>query len=222
MPAPRDAAALRTPAGCLTLLFLRPAVLLCLSSVARFLFVSLCSDIFSSFFGGGFGVQIQTHWGRVRHSHSGKAKGWDECSLALLISVFCGLVCFQAQGGRGRGKPTRTPDVQHQVGLTLQDFYRGRTKKLKGQRGMRRAQWVAAAQCWKLHFRMRISAPPVLTRAFSCSHDFPCAPLSVQRQVLCVTCKGKGSQKEGAVQKCTGWSVITQRASCCCRIVAVG
>jgi len=131
-----------------------------LSSVARFLFVSLCSDIFSSFFGGGFGVQIQTHWGRVRHSHSGKAKGWDECSLALLISVFCGLVCFQAQGGRGRGKPTRTPDVQHQVGLTLQDFYRGRTKKLKGQRGMRRAQWVAAAQRWKLHVRMRYPSTP--------------------------------------------------------------
>lgn len=65
---------------------------------------------------------------------------------------------FGGGGGGGRGrKPTRTPDVQHQVGLTLQDFYRGRTKKLK-----------------------------------------------VQRQILCKTCKGKGSEKEGAVQKCTG------------------
>lgn len=63
---------------------------------------------------------------------------------------------FGGGGGR-RGKPTRTPDVQHQIGLTLQDFYRGRTKKLK-----------------------------------------------VQRQILCQTCRGKGSEKEGAVQKCTG------------------
>jgi len=60
-------------------------------------------------------------------------------------------------GGRGRAKPTRTPDVQHQVALTLQQFYRGVTKKLR-----------------------------------------------VQRQVLCGSCRGKGSLKENAVQKCDG------------------
>jgi DnaJ family protein A protein 2 len=64
---------------------------------------------------------------------------------------------FGGGGGRQQRKPTKTPDVQHQLALSLQDFYRGRTKKLK-----------------------------------------------VQRQVLCKTCSGKGSQKEGATQTCTG------------------
>lgn len=77
----------------------------------------------------------------------------------VFSQFFCGgMGGMFGGGGGGRGgrqKPTRTPDVQHQVGLSLQDFYRGRTKKLK-----------------------------------------------VQRQVLCTTCKGKGSEKEGAVMKC--------------------
>jgi len=77
-----------------------------------------------------------------------------------IFSQFFGGGGFGPFGGRGGGaarKPTRTPDVQHQVGLTLQDFYRGRTKKFK-----------------------------------------------VTRQTLCQSCRGKGSLKDGAVQKCTG------------------
>jgi hypothetical protein len=88
-------------------------------------------------------------------------------SLPDIFSQFFGGGFGGGGGGRGR-KPTKTPDVQHQVGLTLADFYRGRTKKLK-----------------------------------------------VTRQVLCQSCKGKGSLKEGAVQKCTGQqNQCTWRKAC--------
>jgi len=59
-------------------------------------------------------------------------------------------------GGQRRG-PQRTADVQFQLGLTLEDFYKGKTKKLK-----------------------------------------------ISRKVLCQSCNGKGSLKEGASRTCDG------------------
>jgi DnaJ family protein A protein 2 len=72
------------------------------------------------------------------------------------------------RGGRSRG-PEKTPDIPFQLQLPLQDFYRGRTKKLK-----------------------------------------------ITRKVLCKTCAGKGSEKEGAVEKCAtckgqGIRLVVQR-----------
>lgn len=75
-------------------------------------------------------------------------------------------------GGRGGSRqqgPQRTQDVQFQLGLTLKDFYMGKTKKLK-----------------------------------------------ISRKVLCNTCNGKGSLKEGASATCSGCrgqgvKLVTQR-----------
>jgi len=72
-------------------------------------------------------------------------------------------------GGRDRGGPRRTQDVQYQLGVTLAEFYTGKVKKLK-----------------------------------------------LDRDVICIECGGKGSQKDGAVVECPncqgrGIEVITRR-----------
>lgn len=84
-------------------------------------------------------------------------------------SMFADLFGFGGFGGGGRGGPKRTQDVQYQLGVTLAEFYTGKTKKLK-----------------------------------------------LDRDVICIECGGKGSQKDGAVVECTncngrGIEVITRR-----------
>jgi len=86
-------------------------------------------------------------------------------------SMFADLFGFGSPfgGGRDRGGPRRTQDVQYQLGVTLAEFYTGKVKKLK-----------------------------------------------LDRDVICIECGGKGSQKDGAVVECPncqgrGIEVITRR-----------
>lgn len=98
--------------------------------------------------------EIYDKYGEEGLKEGGGGGGHDP--MDLFSQMFGGGGMFGGRGGP-RSKPTRTPDVKHQMTLTMQDFYRGRTKKIK-----------------------------------------------VQRQVLCKGCAGKGSLKDGAVQKCGG------------------
>jgi hypothetical protein len=47
---------------------------------------------------------------------------------------FSGGFGFSGSSGNHSRKRMRTPDVQHQIGLTLEEFYKGCTKKLNVQR----------------------------------------------------------------------------------------
>jgi len=68
---------------------------------------------------------------------------------------FGGFGGFGGGFGGGRGGPPQGEDIMHQIAVSLEDLYKGKTSKL-----------------------------------------------AVTRNIICVTCKGSGSKKEGATQKC--------------------
>jgi DnaJ-class molecular chaperone len=76
---------------------------------------------------------------------------------------------FGRGGGHSHGGPKRTQDIQFQLTCSLEDFYNGKTRKLK-----------------------------------------------VSRNIVCDSCLGKGSEKDGAVSTCascrgSGREMLTQR-----------
>jgi len=105
-----------------------------------------------------------------KYGEDGLKEGGGFSGFRDAHSMFADLFGFGSPfGGRDRGGPKRTQDVQYQLGVTLAEFYTGKVKKLK-----------------------------------------------LDRDVICIECGGKGSQKEGAVVECPncqgrGVEVITRR-----------